>query len=417
MAGAVLGSRLLVWAAALWAIVLFGVNRAVSGPLDPASLTSPFGPAAANLLVAPAARYDSVWYLAIAHWGYGSHQAMAFFPLYPLLIHAGTWVLGSPVVVGTLVSFSAMGAALVLLDRLARIELGAGAARTTVLLVAFFPTAFFLSAVYTESLFLALSVGTFYAARRERWALAAGLAALAGATRSSGVLLALPLVIMYFYGPRAGGRPVGVEVVAGARRRAMARLRPAGMRPRYRAGWNVAWIGLVPAGMAAYFAYLGLRHGTPFAPLSAEDYWHRAFAGPFGGAVRALRGLPHAVSVVLGGHQRVFALGAPVGWEAYQLIDVPYLAFAAAGLWFCWRRLPFAYSAYALVLLCQALSYPTPVEPMESFSRYLLLVFPVFMGWGAFLGERRVARGVTLGALSAGLVVLSGFWGVWAWVA
>ena len=62
----------------------------------------------------------------------------------------------------------------------------------------------------------------------------------------------------------------------------------------------------------------------------------------------------------------------------------------------CWRRLPFAYFAYALVLCAQALSYPTQVEPMESFSRYLLVIFPIFMGWGAWLGSRPVARRVVL---------------------
>ena len=51
---------------------------------DPANLTAPFG-YFGNLLAAPFARWDSVWYLAIAQGGY-DHEATrtAFFPLYPL---------------------------------------------------------------------------------------------------------------------------------------------------------------------------------------------------------------------------------------------------------------------------------------------------------------------------------------------
>lgn len=219
---------------------------------------------------------------------------------------------------------------------------------------------------------------------------------------------------MWFYGPRSGG--LGRDGPS-ARRRARAPGRLQAVRPRYRAGVGLCWLCLIPAGMAAYFAYLGLRHGMTWAPLHAESYWHRTFAGPFGAAWRGVRGLPGAVSAVLGGHQRPFAVGAPLGWQAYQLLDVPYLAFGLGGLWLCWRRLPAAYTAYALVLACQALSYPTQVEPMESFDRYLLVIFPVFMGWGAWLAERPVWRRGTLAGCAAGLVVLSGFWGIWLWVA
>ena len=67
-----------------------------------------------------------------------------------------------------------------------RLEPG-GVARLAVLVTALAPMSFFLSAVYSESLYLALSVGLFYAARRGRFLTAGLLAALAAATRSAGV--------------------------------------------------------------------------------------------------------------------------------------------------------------------------------------------------------------------------------------
>ena len=51
-------------------------------------------------------------------------------------------------------------------------------AERAVLLLLLFPTSFFLTAFYTEGLFLLLTVGAFLAARRGRWAVAGALATL-----------------------------------------------------------------------------------------------------------------------------------------------------------------------------------------------------------------------------------------------
>jgi hypothetical protein len=177
------------------------------------------------------------------------------------------------------------------------------------------------------------------------------------------------------------------------------------------------WIALVPAGLVAYFIYLGVRYGMPLAPMRVENYWGREFAGPFGAVVAEFRRLPDAVTRVLGGTQQPFGPGAPLGWQAYQLVDLPFLAFAAAGLWLSARRLPFAYTAYAVVMCGQALGYPTAVEPLESFSRYLLVIFPLFMGWGAWLASRRWSRRVAITVSALGLIGFSGMWGTWCWVA
>ena len=86
------------------------------------------------------------------------------------------------------------------------------------LLVAFCPVSFFLSAVYTESLFLALSVGSIYAARRERWLLCGVLGFLAAISRNGGVALILPTAIIYLYGPRAAATLALTRWAARARR-------------------------------------------------------------------------------------------------------------------------------------------------------------------------------------------------------
>jgi hypothetical protein len=90
---------------------------------------------------------------------------------------------------------------------------------------------------------------------------------------------------------------------------------------------------------------------------------------------------------------------------------------AVAALLAAWRTVPRPYWIYAFVSLAFLLSVPGRLEPLESFSRYMLPVFPLFMGAAATLTpHRRAALGwlVTSGGL---LAVFSGLWGLWDWVA
>src|SRR3954453_21416927 len=194
-------SRCAIWAAGLAALAVWQ-RSGREHDFDPRGLTQPFG-ALGDALAAPSAAWDSVWYLSIAGDGYADPQRSAFFPLYPLLVRAGGWVLGSPLVAGALLSLGCFVVALVLLHELTRLELGAGAARWTVLALAWSPMSFFFSAVYSEALFLAVSVGAFLAARRGRWWLAGLLGGLGAATRSAGIVLVVPLALLML--ARAGG--------------------------------------------------------------------------------------------------------------------------------------------------------------------------------------------------------------------
>src|SRR5207248_6926983 len=105
---------------------------------------------------------------------------------YPLVARAAGWVVGSAVLGSLLVAVAALAVALYLLRRLVVLDAGERYARGALLVTALFPTAFFFSAIYTESLFLALTVAAFYAARRQRWALAGLCGGLAAATRNTG---------------------------------------------------------------------------------------------------------------------------------------------------------------------------------------------------------------------------------------
>src|SRR3954470_15721698 len=207
-----LSSRMAVLLVAVFAALSFGpasggLARENADKFDEPALTH----AIADPVLAPLARWDSVWYLTIADSGYGDSTARAaFFPLYPLLIRAVGTVFGGShaalLIAAFLVSLAAFVAALVLLYRLTELELGRRLARPTLLLLAVFPAAVYFGAPYSESLFLLLAVGAFYSARTDRWAWAGACAGLASATRSAGLLLVLPLGLLWWSSrPRRAG--------------------------------------------------------------------------------------------------------------------------------------------------------------------------------------------------------------------
>ena len=77
-----------------------------------------------------------------------------------------------------------------------------------------FPTTFFFSGVYSESLFLALTAAAFYYARTNRWPLACTLVALATLTRFQGMIMALPLLIEYLHERNFRLQKIGWNITA-----------------------------------------------------------------------------------------------------------------------------------------------------------------------------------------------------------
>lgn len=403
-------SRLVVMGAGILAVLEIGRAAGTAG-FDPNHLTAPFG-YFGNLLVAPLARWDSWWYLSIAAHGY-AHVEMrtAFFPLYPMIIRGLGLIVGSDLVAGVLVSLASFAVALVLLYRLTLLELGSATkARLAVMLIAFCPVAFFFSAVYSESLFLALSLGAVYAARQGKWAAAGVLGALGAAERNSGVMLAVALVMLFLYGPR-GDR----ASLAGGDRRGWRRL-----APRYRLEPQILWIALVPAGLVAYLVYLAASIGDGFAPLHAQTLWYHHYAGPFGGvwdgAVAAWDGLRQLLH---GSRTPVYftaAGGDPFSVAGQNLMLFAFLLLGVAALAGTIRRLPIAYGAYTLAALALPLSDPVKPQPLDSLPRYEVVLFPLFMWAAAWLEDRDWGDG----ALAASAVLLglfSAMFATWRFVA
>jgi hypothetical protein len=436
-------SRLIVLCAGVGAVAAFGVGRARSA-FDPAGLTSGFG-WLGDLLVAPVARWDAVWYLVIARYGYrpdlaafGTGPRAAFFPLYPLGVRALSELSVPPILAGVALSLAALAAALYGIHRLTTLELDRLAqrgehrgdvARLAVFATALAPMAFFFSAVYSESLYLALSVGVFWCARQGRWGWAGVLGALAAATRSAGLVLVVPMLVLYLYGPREdrapdfavnrrsmgeGERPHGHDDLPAP---------PARPRwaPRYRLRRDVLWAAALPAGVGAYMAYLALAGGSALMPFHAQEAWNRHFAGPYvavwDGARAAWDGLRQLLSFQRTHVYFKIAGGSPFVDAGHNVMLFAFLLAAAPMVVGVLRRLPAAYGAYVLAALALPLSYPVAPQPLMSLPRFEVVLFPLAMWLGAWLAERPRARAPALGAMALLMALFVSEFATWHWVA
>jgi Mannosyltransferase (PIG-V) len=381
--GLALASRVLILVAGCTAVALLGTNAANVHAFDPQRLSTSLGPVG-NLLAAPAVRWDAIWYLQIAHHGYATAPDAGFFPLYPVLIRAVSAVTVSAIAAGIVVSVLALAVGLELVRRLTELELGPAVARATVPLIAFGPVAVYYSAVYTESLFLALSAGTLYAARRGRWSVAGAVGALAALSRPGGVLLIVPVVLMFLYGPRSDAR--------GATGRPW-------WRPCHRLSPEILWAALIPAGSLLFAAYLAARgYGLDGSLAAQRTFWHHEFVSPLEGVWDGVRAAWLQLRLEVQGVHLTAA-------QADALPMLATLGVTLVALVGVFRRMPAAYGAYVLLSLLQVLSAPTGGDPLRDLARYASVWFPLFMWAGAWAVEHRAQRRLVI--ISAALLVLT----------
>ncbi len=299
--------------------------------------------------------WDVVHYVHIAFYGYRVVQDTGFFPLWPLILHGVGWLLGgnnpiSYIIAGLLVANICFYFALVFLYRLVSEEFEQSTARRALYYFAFSPFAFFFFLGYTESLFVMLCIATFLLLRYEsRWAwLCAGLLGfLATMTRSSGLALAVPFLVI---GLRDG-------------------LRLHFERASFPRWWSLllrlAPVLLIPVALGIYMLYLWSTKGDPLAFSSQEAaVWNRHLSLPWQGIVASL--------------QLMFDPRSNVWTRTQNLLDTLFTILPLAILFIGWRRIPLHYILFCLALALIALSFPIYyIEPLTSLPRYLLVAFPV----------------------------------------
>jgi len=284
-------------------------------------------------------RFDTLWYVHIAQFGYDRPDAIVFYPLYPLLIalsHLPPLI--AALLISTLSSFLfAWG-----LQKLVMLDYSSAVGMRALVLYLVWPAGFMLFAAYPESLLLCCVIWAIYFARSGNAVGTAIMALLAGATKALGALVFLPIVFIAIRDMKwrvlaasilAPCAPIVLAIWVNASGRMAAQdVYAAYWRTTVVPPWHTFWLGLISP--------------TPFAGLNVL-----------------------ALSVVL-----LFAFAFA------KRLD--YALFAAGVLW--------------LILSKQTMPL------LQSTSRYVMLVFPAFVNVGRELESRlRFALLVVLLALIA----------------
>lgn len=290
-------------------------------------------------------RWDTSNYINIAENGYTNvgHSSLfiVFFPLYPLLIRLFAVFIGDYLLSAMVVSNLASVFAVLFFYRLVNKDYTSDSSSRAVFYFLIFPTAYFLSAAYSESLFLFLSIASFYYAREGRWFSAGVFGGLASATRITGIVLFPALIIEYWVQNKA--------------------------QMRFK---EIVWLLLIPLSFLFYLIINYVTFGDALAFLTIQkQHWFKEFSAPWIGFLNSLGGISWRSP-----SERMLVNYAEI---IFGLIG---LATVIAG--FLYLRI--SYNVYALLtwLLITSSSY------WMSIPRYTLTIFPLFILL-SLAGERK----------------------------
>ncbi len=337
------------------------------------------------------ARWDSGFYLSIINEGYsfvvGQQSNVAFFPLYPLLVNLFSVITGNVLLAAVVVSNACLLGALIFLYKLTELEFDEETAGRTVFYIAAFPTAFFFSAVYTESTFLLFSIGALYFARKQEWGWAVVMGLLCSMSRIVGVISFGVIGLEWL---RYHGWTFSTIHKPSAWKN---------MLNGIKSDWaNLAIIFIVPLGLVSYMVFLYINFNDPVAFSTVQSAWGREQIGPVAVLMRDLR-------LFLSGD---FLRGDI--WYHIGLDLLPAFAVLASLIWM-WRRLGESYA------ILSALSILIPLNSgSQSLSRYVLVVFPFFMLLG-YLGKYKLIDRTLTIMFSVFLGIFTGLFVNWIFIA
>ena len=321
------------------------------------------------------ASWDGTIYESIAQNGYqvtgNDKRLFVFFPLFPALsrLTGGTThaALG-----GIFVSELALLAAMFLLSYLTRETNSKRLTDDPALWMLCAPMALFFQAMYSESLFVLVTIGAALTFRQRRYAWTIGLAFLAGLTRPTAVTFCIPFLWAAGAAWRRGER-----------------------------WWPALWCAAAPiAGIAMYFAAVGITFRDPFAYMTLRaTSWDYQLAIPF-------------VTTVRDAFDIAYALKHGQAVELWEIVRMWTIGITVVLLLWGWRRIEWPWLAYVAV----SLAFIHASNPPRSSARYEVVLFPVFMLFALSpLARPRIAP-VALGLSFAAQMLLLARFGQWVWV-
>lgn len=325
------------------------------------------------------ANFDGEFYLSIAQNGYG-HLQHAFFPLYPILMRYLSKIIGGGLIsvnwAGLLVANLSFFIALIGLIKLIRIDFKKEIAYFTVILLLLFPASFFFGSVYSESLFLALTVWSFYFVRKGKWWKGGLLGALSAATRFVGIFL-VPSYIAEFWQQKR--KIISRDFIA---------------------------IFIIPMGFFAYMYFLNQTTGSPLAFINEL---------PGFGEQRQIS--PVLLPQVF--YRYIFKIFPAINYDYLPVVFSTVLEFLVAISFLvltvlAYFKLRLSYAIY----LTGVYLLPTLTGSFSSLPRYVLLAFPAFILLSLYIQKLpRLVQAIVMVLLLVCLLLATSLFARGYWIA
>lgn len=341
-------------------------------------------------------RWDTGWYLKIAKIGFDSTDgSIAYSPLFPALIHVLGSISGNYLASALVITNLCTLLAYLLLYELACMNgMDKDQAFHSVLTLAVFPTAFFLFSGYTEALFLVLVLATIIAAQKKRWLTAGILGGLATLARHQGVFL--PFVLLWiFLDFRIQADPTQPRLSLGQAYRLVTSRE--GWKRIFAALRDFHWLVLLLPFLvyAGYSAFIAARFGP--IPEALEKFWGISAVAPWTGFYQFL--------------QRLFTFPRITA----DYFDLGLLLIGVGMVAAQYRRMNHAFIIYSLLIWASLFMRGTTLHLLDSHSRYLLVIFPIFLAFG-YIEKKVVRMAIWTVFLIIQMIFLYAFLS-WAWIA
>lgn len=309
-----------------------------------------------NPYVWPFVNFDGVHYLSLAYEGY-KPLTYFYFPLFPLTVkYASIFIQRSSleqiVTTGLWINNLFILTAIFGLYKLIKIDYTEKIAILTIIILLIFPTSFYFSAFYNESLFLMLSVWCIYFARIKKWIFAGILGGLATATRVVGLALIPALIAeIYFQWKKS---------------------------KKFSYTWFISLL-ISGSGIFLYAIYLYLKTGNPL------EFFHSV--GIFGQQRSST-----LISLLQVFYRYFFKILPSINYEYFPVVVSTYLELYSALLFVIltivsFIKLRLSYALYSFT----AFIIPTLSGSFSSLPRYILVIYPAFLLMAIYISERKIS--------------------------
>ena len=333
-------------------------------------------------LVLPWFRWDTVDYVSLSIDGYNpDNNNTVWPPLYPFLIKMLNLIVADPVVCALIISNLAAWGFFILLAGYTGRFYDKSLVKETLFWITAFPTAFFLVAGYTESLFLLFALACLFFARNRKWLPAGLFGVLAILTRNQGIVLCLPILVLMVQEHHESAFKLTVSELLK----------------------RVIALGMIPMAFMIYVLYVKWIVQAPWPWVALKNGWYIVMRWPWIGLFGNFSTLCIPSHVIV----------SPIFSRTSDLV----LTLLAFFILIKMRRKTYLYElSYAWGSMALMMCKTVGGIVTSSYSRYLLSVYVIFIGLSQIV-KGRWSRLALFFFFATSQAILLAYFEMWGFVA